>query len=510
MLAYETMAGMKLAATVRPLVALGFGGVIPLLLYNAEWTSAAIVIGVCSAYSGVRFGWTCFGRTPDLMAGFFWMFMYIFAGLAPLVQLAGHQWPLGTGITDAQALAAAVVMLVFLLAFDVGRGFARRAKPSGPPDRELNPGRLLPVVVFAFLASAYELFRIGSVGVLFDSRRALNRAISSGSAPSLIPPLIHLVLLGLPMFIGAYLLIAASKTGRIGPRPLATLLTVAATLILINPISSARYAFGTVALGLLLVALLPLKMTIYRCLMLGTSSVIIFAFQVFSLYRYEDSAGSVGVRLDPYAQLRHGDYDAFQQAAHAIEWVQATGFHPQQLLGPLVFWVPRVWWPDKPYDTGIVVAEFIGLVNNNLSEPIPAEMYVAGGWLLVALSGLLLGYAWRRMDQRLALFGPTGFIGLVVPILAAYQFILLRGSLLQAMARLTVILALLWFATSPVSRGETRPANGKPADPARAPHSAEPGSLIKNGAHEGQPSLKPRHRPKPAVIDAAADTGRDT
>ena len=40
-------------------------------------------------YSGARFGWTCFGRTSDLLGGFFWMFMYIFAGLAPLVQLRG-------------------------------------------------------------------------------------------------------------------------------------------------------------------------------------------------------------------------------------------------------------------------------------------------------------------------------------------------------------------------------------------------------------------------------------
>jgi hypothetical protein len=178
---------------------------------------------------------------------------------------------------------------------------------------------------------------------------------------------------------------------------------------------------------------------------------------------------SATVRLDPYAQLRQGDYDAFQQVAHAVEWVQATGLHPQQLLGPPLFWVPRVWWPDKPYDTGIVLAMFKGFHFTNLSAPIPAELYVSGGPVLVALGGLLMGYVWCRMDHRLALFGPRGFIGLIVPVLSVYQFILLRGSLLQATGRIVVILALLWFATAKI-----RPWRGAPSGPRTAAKQVEP------------------------------------
>ena len=53
------------------------------------------------------------------------------------------------------------------------------------------------------------------------------------------------------------------------------------------------------------------------------------------------------------------------------------------------------------------------------------------------------------------LYGPAGFVGLLVPVLAVYQFIVLRGSLLQATGRLVVIMGLLWFATSKVQEEKT-------------------------------------------------------
>jgi hypothetical protein len=61
------------------------------------------------------------------------------------------------------------------------------------------------------------------------------------------------------------------------------------------------------------------------------------------------------------------------------------------------------------------------------------------------------------MDRHLLLYGPAGFVGLLVPVLAVYQFIVLRGSLLQATGRLVVIMGLLWFATSKVEEKTERP-----------------------------------------------------
>jgi hypothetical protein len=441
---------------LRPLVALALGGLVPLLIYNDTWTGTAVLVGVVAAYTGIRFGWTVFGPESRLMTGFFWLFMYIFGGLAPLAQLAAHRWPLGTGVSDSEVQAAAAIMLVFVIAWDVGRGFAVRAKPPRTPTRAIRPNRITAIVVFAVLAAAYEIYRIGGVGGLFTSRERLGRLIGGESLASSIAP-IHGALLGVPVFIAAYLIIAGTKTGQLGPRPLQIAALIPLALLLTNPVSSSRYLLGTVVLGLTLIILQPLRPTLYRWLLLSLASALVFAFKVFDRFRYDSSTVSGTVTFDVRAQLRNGDYDAFQQAAHAVEWVQATGYHPAQLLGPPLFWLPRAVWPDKPLDTGVVLGVFKGFDFTNLSAPVPAELYVAGGSLAVALGGLLIGWGWTRMDRHLLLYGPAGFIGLLVPVLTVYQFILLRGSLLQATGRLVVIMGLLWFATSKVEEKTERP-----------------------------------------------------
>src|SRR5687768_5447936 len=213
--------GVAAAPTIgdglRPLVALALGGLVPLLIYNDTWSGTAVLVGVVAAYIGIRFGWTVFGPESRLMTGFFWLFMYIFGGLAPLAQLS-HRWPLGNGVPDAQVWATAVIMLVFVIAWDVGRGFADRAKPPRAPTRGIRPGRMTAIVVFAVAAAAYEIYRIGGVGSLFTSRERLGQLIGGESLGSAVAP-IHGALLGVPVFIAAYLIIAGRKTGQLGPRP---------------------------------------------------------------------------------------------------------------------------------------------------------------------------------------------------------------------------------------------------------------------------------------------------
>jgi len=431
-------------------VALALSSLVPLLIYDGEWTLTALLVGVNAAYAGFRFGWTCFAPSPRLLAGFFWLFMYIFGGLAPLAQVASHRWPLGTGVPDGPVRVAAVIVLVFVISYDVGTGFARRAGPTRPPRRALKSERIMMIAVFAVITAVYEVYRIGGIGNLFTSRARLGSLIRQDLASAAAP--IHAALLGVPTFIAGYLMIAGRKTGQLGQRTLQIMIMVPLALVLTNPFTSSRYVLGTVVLGLALIALQPLSSTLYRCMLLGLGAGLVFAFKVFDRFRYEKPVTSSTVTFDVQSQFQNGDYDAFQQIAHGAEWVASTGYHPEQLLGPPFFWVPRIVWPDKPYDTGIALALFKGFHFTNLSAPIPAELYVAGGVFAVILGGVLMGWLWTRLDRHLELHGPAGWVGLVVPVLAVYQFILLRGSLLQATGRLVVILGLLWFATTPMRR----------------------------------------------------------
>ena len=113
----------------------------------------------------------------------------------------------------------------------------------------------------------------------------------------------------------------------------------------------------------------------------------------------------------------------------------------RQALGVALFWVPRAVWPEKPVDTGILLAEYRGYKFTNLSAPLPAEMYINGGWWLMTAGMAVLGASTRRFDRRIVQSFSYAKAPVVLgSILPFYMIIIMRGSLLQAMAYLAAIL----------------------------------------------------------------------
>lgn len=438
-----------LSDVLRLLAVAALGFALPAAVYHGDLSGAAVPMVVVTCYSGIRFGWLVFAREPELLRGFFWLFAYVFFGLAALTQYDTGTWPLPMVPTEARLTETAWVILLFLVAFDVG-GFIARNRPRDPkpPRRVIAPNRIALIGLFAVLAAGYELSRIGGPGVLATSRDTLTRAVMGPTGESALGP-IHFALLGLPMFVTAYLLITARRQGRVHGWFLTTVIVTAATLVLINPITSSRYSLGTVTVGLALAMLIPLRRGTFQAVTLGAFAAFLFAFRVFNEFRFDTRANQSGVSLDLRSQLVEGDYDAFQQTSNVIHFAHVQGLQPTQLLGPLLFWVPRSVWPGKPHDTGVIVGQAMGLDFVNLSAPLPSELYMAGGVFAVGLGGVFLGFLWARLDRLLIVHGPVGFLGLLIPILAVYQFILLRGSLLQAMGALAVMAALLALGTRP-------------------------------------------------------------
>jgi hypothetical protein len=138
------------------------------------------------------------------------------------------------------------------------------------------------------------------------------------------------------------------------------------------------------------------------------------------------------------------DFDAFQAVANTIALVDREGVSGgRQIAGAVLFAVPRQLWPDKPLATGQLVGEKSGYAFTNISAPLWAELYVDGGLLLVLAGFLAYGAAvrtldrWYRWSQRGG--GGARVVSVLVPIYAGYQFFVLRGSLMPAVAYLTPI-----------------------------------------------------------------------
>ena len=118
----------------------------------------------------------------------------------------------------------------------------------------------------------------------------------------------------------------------------------------------------------------------------------------------------------------------------------------QQLLGVVLFWVPREVWPGKAIDTGALLANYRGYSFTNLSAPTWAELYINGGMILLVIGMILIGFGFIQLDRQLeSVFRAGGLWAIAGAILPFYMLLVLRGSLLQAASTIAVMVVLIWF-----------------------------------------------------------------
>jgi hypothetical protein len=256
--------------------------------------------------------------------------------------------------------------------------------------------------------------------------------------------------------------------------------TVAVQVVVNNPISNARFWFVTVAMSTALV-LFPRRRAAFRALLLLGVVLSLVVLPVADRFRYAEGQARFE-RTSTVETLARKDYDQMNMMVNTVTFAREGDGHTmgRQAAGALLFWVPRSSWESKPIDTGTMVGLFIGTVNVNLSEPLWAELWIDFGLAGMLLGFFLLGYVLRRGDRWYAYAADHGRTVtttalIAVPVLAAYEAILLRGSLLQAMGRLAVMVlcfALLsaWTQRRGVPGEDPDPASLAPAgDPQRVP-----------------------------------------
>lgn len=430
-------------------VALGI--VIPILLIEANGGGRSVpaLLVLVTSVSGIGFSIVVSAsrRRPHLMV--FWLFCYGFLGVAPSVQYHLQSFPETTPGVDPTKFehAAAVVLLgiagvLFGGLLPVSQRSTRVAQIGSTEER----ANLLSVAAFG-LGIVYIL-RIG-IGNLFLPRLELEEvrmeALGDGPLASILYA--SVLMTGLVAFLAQWRIGREATGAPRGFRVLALVLLGIGLLVVANPLSTARYVSGTVLLAVVMgtwAYRTPLRLRI-----LSVFSMI-GLFVVFPMLHNLRYGRGYGATAGGEASLVSGDFDAFAQLVNTISLVETHGVsYGRQMLGVLLFWFPREAWPNKPLDTGVVVAEFMGYSFTNLSAPLWAELFINWGHPGVFAGMVLFGWLIKVFDQRFetdALSGlPPMPIHLVLPF---YSLILLRGSLLQAMSYLGVLIAASYFVRS--------------------------------------------------------------
>ncbi len=440
--------------------ALLLGGLAPaLLIGDTELAPQASVAWygawALSVATGVRYAWLVAVAPRRLFELIFWLFTYVFLGLAPLVQIRTAQYPDTTpAINPDLHVTSICIVAAGAVAFAVGilLGTPRSERgpdPEVPASRmvrtsQVIPYRLMALTFLALLLSTFYVMKIGP-HQLFSSR--VERGVAEQSAwgnftiQAIVKSLATLPLV--VCFAGLMQLRRQRKlTGGSGPFFLQWFV-LAVLLVMVNPLTTPRYVAGTAILSALIALGAAATANRARFFALGLAVGLVLVFPYADRSRSPDTKSGQYDKGGPTKVLSSSDFDAFDQINNTVAYVQAEGHTDgEQLAGAAFFWVPRVVWENKPVDTGSLLATFRNYDLKNLSAPLWSEFYIDGGWLWLVIGMALLGFVVRRLDGRLTTaFSSEVGQGALLGSLPFYLILLLRGSLLEAMAGLSVLIA---------------------------------------------------------------------
>lgn len=443
-----------------------------LLLANLETGvrgSAWMVFLAVVVWSGARVALLIADGRPALFSYVFWLFTYVFMGVGAMVQFGTGQIAYTTPriIVDYD-LTTAFVVLAGVAAFELGSVATRRLTPDRWALRALLPApmrtdrvvratadhtRSMVLVLVSAPICAFYVSRIG-LGPLFSNRET---RIIAGQAAFPEPTVLAILaafswvpaLVAMHRIVGER--IRRRGTGyRLGSLEVLTVAVATVMLVLVNnPISSSRYGFGSMVLSFL--PMLGAFATVQRSRrsLVAIAVSLLVAFPMADAFRTTERGEFSFSLVDEYPL--NPDYDTTAQLHNAIRIVDEDGVTwLQQPLGTALFWVPRSIWPGKPIDTGNFIAVQRDYDFQILSAPLWAELYLIAGWASVIVGFVALGWFFVRLDRRTTyqlLAG--GAYPLGASFMAFYLFILLRGSLLQAMAIPAAFAAAAWFSTPP-------------------------------------------------------------
>jgi hypothetical protein len=446
-------------------------------------TTTAFVQWLLIAYSGSHLARIVFLGAPNWLDLSLYGYIYTWLGLAPFIQLFAGQNPLKISVMADQLQAQAVIVLCGLIAYDFGAYIAKRKTAPAPAPassggavpradrsgvtRALEQRRVQFLVLVSLALTPFFVSALGGIGTLFASRDARYESLQSaglyteeskGGGAWLSS--IASVLPFLSLYALVVLLVMKPGLRKSLVLRLMLLLTIIANLALNNPISSSRFWFLVVVLSIVYAttwAQRPGGVRTIAALFVGGSVVV---FPYLDLFR--NSNATLKVRSVTEFFTQKTDYDSLVQVGNSWALVQSYGLDVgRQMSGVIGFFIPRSVWPDKPIDTGSVLARYISYPNENLSAPLWGELYinfgVAGVLVGFAIAGFFAHRATARylVDLRDAV--RTHTINLSVffyPVLSVYFVLILRGSLLQAMGKLVVLVIIMLLFTARAPRGQ--------------------------------------------------------
>ncbi|WP_320113085.1 O-antigen polymerase [Draconibacterium orientale] len=365
---------------------------------------------------------------------FLWIYVLIFWGVAPLFQYIFQQFPWNIQISKIAAFKANSLILLFIFVYSFFyKKFAGNSSPGTKSGLPIIPFRIKPfgiVLVLLIQTGILIFFYLNYGGIYFLRGEATGADVIGGSQA--IHLIISQVFRAFSTIITVVLVINYKFNKSL---PAFTVLLVSLIILLLTnfPLSIARYMAGAFYLAIFFVYKPAFKRK--NIVVLGLIFLLLIVYPAISVLRNLSNIENFAYAGASVESFLSGDFDNYSTLSMTIQYVKEQGItFGRQLLGVLLFYVPRSIWPQKPVGSGAFVADSQNMVFTNISSPIVAEGYINFGLFGIFLFALIIAFITARFDTRFYRIGKLNFLKLYYPIFLGLIFFILRGDLMSSFA----------------------------------------------------------------------------
>lgn len=378
-------------------------------------------------------------RYPYSFMMMHWFFCIMFFFLAPIVQYAYKEFPWIYSRKEELLIRTNIYLFLWTLGLCLGSGFIKRNKWKDRKslfNKEYINGKKV-MMILTCVSGLIMIWRLAEVGFWnLLSRATADMEYSSNSSLSL--------LIGqCCQAICYFAVIIALLEWKRNKRNFGWVIINAIFLcVSYFPTALARYAMAAIYGGCILTFMKKKKRS--RLFIMA----FIFAFMIllpllnafrrteFSDVLLTESLVNVVTNLD--TGFLAGDYDAYTMFTITIEDVDRNGITwGRQMLGAILFFIPRSIWKNKPVGSGHFVAGNLDWEFTNLSCPLPSEAYINFGVIGIIVLSLVLGnilgkidlWYWKQDNKEVYRLGELFYL-----VLMLMFFFVSRGDLMSSFA----------------------------------------------------------------------------
>lgn len=420
---------------------------------------------------GVAMLWITMADAPYSLKQVHWVFYVTFFAIAPLFQYTSGVWPWGYSPSNARVLQVCALVLLWgvIFAFASGRtAFVAQEKDSK------NINWLSRKLAFELTPMARVLLPIGCVISLlvllrfvgFDNMflRSTNKTDIDSSSLALT------ISVCLRAFVFGSFALLILNTRREHRYYGGTIIAGVCLILTCFPTALARFNVAAIYLGtaILLFPSFSKKRGLFSFLLiLG----FLVAYPLFNAFKYIGAAASLqeGVATivgSMTAGYTSGNYDAFSVMFWCFDYLSLFGCtYGSQLIGAILFFIPRSIWPSKPVPSGELVFSSLNFHFTDIAFPLPFEGVLNFGLVGLPLFALTYGLIVRLVDRRYwesrekhTGDAPSTLL-LYYPFLLCLSFYMLRGAMMTTFTYIfgdLAVMALLHLMANMLQRRESK------------------------------------------------------